>query len=169
VVKTKPILLPQEARDGRLTCSTSPADPANVPQPFRQYVTFKRVSCHLCTISSSQLRAYPRIAVQTVFQSLLFFAMWCVEVCARRNNKNVGTSVTASPTNWGGCYSGSCYARAVRSTGVIGRRLASIDERCASKKGGSESRSPRVATSSSTAKPGPSVAISNNTPPGSRK
>src|SRR5947209_8945559 len=61
------------------------------------------------------------------------------------------------------------FTGTVRSIGVIGLRWASIAWRSASRKGGSASRSPRVAASSSTAKPGPSVAISNKTPPGSRK
>ena len=50
-----------------------------------------------------------------------------------------------------------------------GLRPASICRRLPSRKGGSESFSPRVASGSSVAKPGPSVAISNRMPFGSRK
>lgn len=50
-----------------------------------------------------------------------------------------------------------------------GLRLASIRGRRASRKGGSESFSPRLAKGSSASKPGPSVAISNRMPEGSRK
>ena len=46
---------------------------------------------------------------------------------------------------------------------------ASISVRRASSQGGKTSRSPRRAGSSSTPKPGPSVASSKRTPPGSRK
>ncbi len=46
---------------------------------------------------------------------------------------------------------------------------ATIFSRCGSRKGGSTTFSPSVAASSSTAKPGPSVAISNRIPFGSRK
>ena len=47
-------------------------------------------------------------------------------------------------------------------------RLATICRRCDSRKGGSTTVSPSVASSSSTPKPGPSLAISNSTPFGSR-
>lgn len=53
--------------------------------------------------------------------------------------------------------------------GQSGFSRASISARRASRKGGSESRSPRASSGSSTANPGPSVAISNRLPPGSRK
>lgn len=46
---------------------------------------------------------------------------------------------------------------------------ASIPARCGSRKGGRDSASPIVSNGSSVAKPGPSVAISNRLPPGSRK
>ena len=51
----------------------------------------------------------------------------------------------------------------------IGSSAATIAARRGSRKGGSATWSPSVAGSSSTAKPGPSVAISNSTPFGSRK
>ena len=54
-------------------------------------------------------------------------------------------------------------------TGGRGCSPASISARRPSRKGGRASRSPRCAASSSVAKPGPSVAISNRIPPGSRK
>jgi aryl-alcohol dehydrogenase-like predicted oxidoreductase/predicted kinase len=50
----------------------------------------------------------------------------------------------------------------------IGLRFARICCRCGSRNGGSTTFSPSVAESSSTANPGPSVAISNRTPFGSR-
>src|SRR6185503_6310885 len=56
------------------------------------------------------------------------------------------------------------------ATGIVsGGSTRSICGREASNHGGSTSDSPRCAGSSSTAKPGPSVAISNRTPPGSLK
>ena len=51
----------------------------------------------------------------------------------------------------------------------IGTRPRSIASRRSSRNGGSDSRCPSVSNGSSTAKPGPSVAISNRLPPGSRK
>src|SRR5690606_40318954 len=48
-------------------------------------------------------------------------------------------------------------------------RAASTSARWGSIRGGRLRRVPRESGSSSTAKPGPSVAISNSTPPGSRK
>src|SRR5688500_12811931 len=51
----------------------------------------------------------------------------------------------------------------------MGLRLATISVRCGSRNGGSTIFSPRVSASSSTPNPGPSVAISNSTPFGSRK
>ncbi len=51
----------------------------------------------------------------------------------------------------------------------MGFSFATIAARCGSRKGGSTTFSPSVAGSSSTAKPGPSVAISNRIPFGSRK
>lgn len=48
-------------------------------------------------------------------------------------------------------------------------RTASISARCGSRPAGSLSAWPRASIGSSTAKPGASVAISNSTPPGSRK
>jgi hypothetical protein len=51
----------------------------------------------------------------------------------------------------------------------IGFRPARMRSRWGSRKGGSTTDSPRVAASSSTAKPGPSVAISKRMPLGSRK
>ena len=53
--------------------------------------------------------------------------------------------------------------------GVSGGSAASMRLRDGSSHGGSTSVSPRCARSSSTAKPGPSVASSNSTPPGSWK
>src|SRR5207247_1990597 len=50
-----------------------------------------------------------------------------------------------------------------------GGRTLSMAARVASSHGGSTSVSPRCAACSSTAKPGPSVASSKSTPPGSRK
>ena len=50
-----------------------------------------------------------------------------------------------------------------------GFRPASISARRPSRKGGSARRSPSVSSGSSAVKPGPSVAISNSTPLGSRK
>ena len=50
-----------------------------------------------------------------------------------------------------------------------GRRLASICWRFPSRKGGNDSFSPSISNGSSTAKPGPCVAISNRMPFGSRK
>ena len=83
------------------------------------------------------------------------------------------------PQNWGpgGDPSGSSLcpsltgegARNEREGSYSGRRPASIWARRGSKNGGRDSRSPRCAASSSVAKPGPSVAISNKMPPGSRK
>ena len=52
---------------------------------------------------------------------------------------------------------------------VSGGSAASIWVRAGSSQGGRMSCSPRCAAFSSMAKPGPSVASSNNTPPGSRK
>ena len=57
---------------------------------------------------------------------------------------------------------------AARGSGS-GVSTGSICSRRCSNAGGSESRSPRCSGSSSVAKPGPSVAISNSTPLGSRK
>ncbi len=51
----------------------------------------------------------------------------------------------------------------------VSGRAASISSRRSSSQGGSVSPSPRSSTGWSTSKPGPSVAISNSTPPGSRK
>jgi hypothetical protein len=51
----------------------------------------------------------------------------------------------------------------------IGLRLATIAARCGSRNGASTTFSPSVATSSSTPNPGPSEAISNRMPFGSRK
>ena len=57
-----------------------------------------------------------------------------------------------------------------RATGIVSVGSArSISARCGSRNGGSTSASPRCAGSSSTANPGPSVASSNSTPPGSWK
>src|SRR5690606_2296842 len=75
---------------------------------------------------------------------------------------------------------GGRYGRRVRTCRVdhasfrtagldSGGSTASMAARCGSSHGGSTSDSPRCAGSSSTAKPGPSVASSNSTPPGSRK
>ena len=55
------------------------------------------------------------------------------------------------------------------AAGVSGGRAASIRLRAGSSHGGSTSVSPRCSRSSSTAKPGPSVASSKSTPPGSWK
>ena len=54
-------------------------------------------------------------------------------------------------------------------TGRMGRRPASMPARWGSRNGGRARLSPRWSASSSVAKPGPSVAISKSTPPGSRK
>ena len=56
-----------------------------------------------------------------------------------------------------------------QAAGVSGGRAASIRPRAGSSHGGSTSVSPRCSRSSSTAKPGPSVASSKSTPPGSWK
>ena len=60
---------------------------------------------------------------------------------------------------------GACFAPGR----VIGANTCSMAARSASNCGGSLSDSPRVASGSSIRKPGPSVATSNRTPPGSRK
>src|SRR5262249_30803509 len=59
--------------------------------------------------------------------------------------------------------------QAALSAWSIGGSTASISRRRGSRTGGSLSVCPRLATGSSTAKPGWSVAISNRMPPGSRK
>ena len=59
-----------------------------------------------------------------------------------------------------------CHASRGFRSGVS---VGSICSRSSSNAGGSESRSPRDSSGSSAVKPGPSVAISNRTPLGSRK
>src|SRR5207253_8327450 len=60
------------------------------------------------------------------------------------------------------------FTRFRRGSGSGVRMPSSWPRRC-SNAGGSDRDSPRCARSSSVAKPGPMVAISNRTPPGSRK
>src|SRR5205807_8154306 len=62
------------------------------------------------------------------------------------------------------------HYRALSSWGSsIGGSRLSISARCGSSHGGNTSRVPRPSAVSSTVNPGPSVAISKSTPPGSRK
>jgi hypothetical protein len=84
-----------------------------------------------------------------------------------------GRSLGQGPQN--GCLghmqhgAAGALAEQPRHPQSIGFSPATIASRCGSRKGGSTTFSPSVAGSSSTAKPGPSVAISNSTPFGSRR
>jgi len=83
------------------------------------------------------------------------------------------STATTSITSRAACLKKSATAPdQIHVTGLgscSGGKAASISARCGSSQGGSTSFSPRWAGSSSRAKPGPSVASSKSTPPGSRK
>ena len=82
-----------------------------------------------------------------------------------------GRRVRIGPPPRGAGLRAEGEARVVQFTvsGVRSGRTSSMRARWRSRPAGSFSVSPRLATGSSTAKPGSSVAISNSTPPGSRK
>ena len=84
----------------------------------------------------------------------------CGAVCAHTDGLEQGHRATLAR--------GYLAVLAGRGSGS-GVRTCSSRSRSGSNAGGSESASPRVSTGSSAVKPGPSVAISNRTPLGSRK
>ncbi len=82
----------------------------------------------------------------------------------RAGGRHAAAAVEAVARRGGRAHAGSGSA-----TGASGGSCAAISARCGSSQGGSTRLSPRCPGASSTAKPGPSVASSNSTPPGSRK
>ncbi len=93
---------------------------------------------------------------------------------ARTRQDPAASSYQAQSGGGWGAAGGTFHRRlVVYRAGVVavssGLSPASIAARWGSRKGGSASRSPRCSLSSSVAKPGPSVAISKRTRPGSRK
>src|SRR5262245_8734266 len=87
-----------------------------------------------------------------------------------QEQKNGGTSSLGRPEHVVEAEVRSAHSRVAAGTcGVNAGSAPSMLARFGSSHGGSTRLSPRCAGSSSTPKPGPSVASSNSTPPGSLK